>query len=194
VTLSLQQVLLLGVFVTGLLLYLFEKALANEFKMLYIAHGLRHHSWRRRRLYLHYALFLRALTDRMPPVTRETITQLNSFAEIAGEPPPPESRLLQPAYIVPYIVLLNALILELLKQANLLQGGMGIPILIVSVLVLVFIYGVLRVWYGVTNWGQPEERSIQRFLRWADLDIEEEQLLRTQRLRAAAPGPHGPSH
>ena len=109
------------------LVFLFEKAFANEFKTIYATYGLGHYPWWRRRLYLHYALFLCALMVRTSPVSREMITRLRSFADIAEKPLPPQSRLLQPAYIVPFIVLLNTFIIEILKQAELLKGQMGIP-------------------------------------------------------------------
>jgi hypothetical protein len=156
-----------------------EKGFANKYKEIYTDYGLRHYPWRARRFYLHYTLFLRGLRDRISPPSRVTITQLRSFAEIAGRPPLPEPRLLQPTYIVPFIVLLNTLLLEALKHADLLKGPAGIVILILSTFLLVFLYGVLRVWYGVTNWGQVVDRDIQRFLQWAESDIEEAQRLKT---------------
>jgi hypothetical protein len=161
----------------GLLLFTSEKAFANEFKELYATHGLKHYPWWQRQFYLHYACFLRGLTDRTFPASHETITQLSNFADMAGRPPRPESRQLQPHYIVPYIVLLNLLLLEVLKKADLLEGQRGIYILILSVfvlgLVLVAIWGVRRGWHVVTNWHQVDDRVIQRFLQWAERDIEE---------------------
>jgi hypothetical protein len=176
--------------VIGLLCFVFEKACANKYKIIYTMHGLRHYPWWKRPLYLHYSLFLCALIERPSPASREMIAQLRSFADIAGRPPLPESRLLQPHYIVPYIVLLNLLLLEVLKKTNFLEGREGILILFLCVYVLVAVYGFLREWHRVTKWGQSEDRNIQRFLQWAECDIEEAQLLRTRRLRAEMPNPH----
>jgi hypothetical protein len=189
-TLSLQQALVIISLLTAwALVRLLEKAFANEFKMLYATYGLRHYPWWRRRLYLHYALFLRALTNRTSPVSREMITRLRSFADIAEKPPPLESRLLQPAYIVPFIVLLNVLITELLKQAELLKGRMGILILILYVSAILIIYVVLKMWHVVpTNSGQVIDRTIQRFLQWAEHDIEEAQLLKIRSPHMILPG------
>jgi hypothetical protein len=155
----------------GALVTLIEKTYANEFKKIYMTHGLRQYPWWRRRFYLHYALFLRALTDRTPPLTREIITQLNSFADIAGPPPPPESRLLQPAYIVPFIVLLNALITEVLKQADLLKWPIGVVTLACYIGYIGLIYYVLTMSVVATTSGRVTDRTIQRFLQWAERDM-----------------------
>jgi hypothetical protein len=178
----------------GFSIFLIEKVYEREFATLYIIHGLKHYPWWQRRFYLHYALFLRALMDRTSPITCETITQLNSFAEIAGKPPLPESRLLQPAYIVPFIVLLNVLITEVLKQAEMLKGLVGVKTVIYCALTLLVLYHLLEMWHARTTSGRMTDSTIRRFLQWAERDIEEENFLRTQRLRAQAFGPHGPSH
>ena len=171
-----------------------QKTLAHQFKTFYHIHGLMQYPWWRQWYYLHYALFLRALTDRTSPVTREKITALKTFADIAGQPPPPESRLLQPAYIVPYLVLLNVLIAEVLKQTELLKGWMGVLILYLCFAVIWIGYFVLRTWHVVTSSGHTVDRTIQRFLQWAKRDLAEEQTLSTQRLRANVPDPHGPAY
>jgi hypothetical protein len=174
--------------VMGAFCRLSEKALAHEYKLFYITHGLRHYPWWRRRLYLHYALFLHELTNRASPVSRETITRLRSFADIARRPPPPESRLFQPAYIVPFVVLLNVFVTEILKQAELLKGLMGIRILYLAALAIFLIWGVLALWHWITASGQAVDRTIQRFLQWAEHDMEE-----TQRLRIRSPHMELPS-
>jgi hypothetical protein len=176
------------------LVFLFEKAFANEFKIIYATYGLGHYPWWRRRLYLHYALFLRALMDRTSPVSREMITRLRSFADIAEKPPPSESRLLQPAYIVPFIVLLNVLIAEILKRAELLKGQMGILTLISYVFFLWIIYVVITMGYAPIGSDLFVDRTIQRFLQWAEHDIEEKQLHRRRRLCEEIPGPHDPAY
>ena len=165
---------------------LIEKALAREFRGLYNIHGIKQYFWWRRRFYLHYALFLRALTDRTPPATLtcKMITQLRSFADIAGPPPQPESRLLQPAYIVPFLVLLNALIAEVLKQAELLKGPIGVHTLTLYVIFIWVTYNVFSFGHIITTSGRAIDRNIQRFLEWAQRDMAEEQFLR------AAAGTH----
>jgi hypothetical protein len=191
--LSLQRVLFLipllgALLVLGAFSRLFEKACANEFKMFYIAYGLRHYPWWRRGLYLHYARFLHALTNRTSPVSRETITRLRSFADIAGKPRL-ESRLLQPAYIVPYLFLLNALIIEVLKQTELLKGQMGIRILISYAFFLFIVLFTLKRLHVMNKWsGQAIDCTIQRFLQWAEHDIEA-----SQRLKIRSPSMELPS-
>ena len=182
---------IIAVLAVGVLIFLVEKAFADEFKIIYTTYGLRNHPWRRRRLYLHYALFLRALTERTSPVSREMITRLRSFADIAEKPPPLESRLLQPAYIVPFIVLLNVLITELLKQTELLkEWRMGILILFLYVFVLWMVYIVLKTWHMMsTDSGQSIDRAIQRFLQWAEHDIDEAQLLKIRSPHMILPVP-----
>jgi hypothetical protein len=69
-----KALFLIALPVGGASVRLIEKGFYNQFEIFYIAHGLMHYPWWRRRLYLHYALFLRALTDRPSPVSRETIT------------------------------------------------------------------------------------------------------------------------
>ena len=165
-----------------------EKAYSIEFKMLYVTHGLRHYPWWRRRFYLRYALFLRALTDRTPPVSLETITQLRSFADIVGEPPVPESRLLQPAYIVPFIVFVNILITEVLKQAELLKGQIGIVVLSEFILIIVMVFYILYMWHTMTRSRLVRDRTIQRFLQWAEHDIKDVQLLKSRRPHTELPG------
>jgi hypothetical protein len=49
--------------------------------------------------------------------------------------------------------------------------------------------GFLSLWSRKTNYQQ-----LQRFLQWAEHDIEEEHFHRRQRLCEEMPGPHGPSH
>jgi hypothetical protein len=169
-----------------------EKVYAKTYQTIYATYGLQHYPQSKRPCYLYYALFLHGLTDRAS-LTRETLAQLRSFADIAGPPPLPESRLLQPVYVVPFIVLLNAIILEVLKQAELLKDPWWRLILPLLVVGLVTLYCVLRVWSIVTNVEQLKDRQLLRFLQWAEHDIDEARVLRTQRLRAELPGPHGPS-
>ena len=184
--------LLVVLLLLAVLFRLHTKALAHQFKTFYNIHGLMQYPWWRQGFYLHYALFLRALTDRTPPaiLTRKMITQLRSFADIAGPPPLPESRLLQPAYIVPFLVLLNALIAEVLKQAELLKGPIGILTLTTYVLLIWMSYSVLRFGHLMTTSDRAIDRNIQRYLQWAERDMAEEQFLRDQRQRTKAPSPY----
>src|SRR5262249_39763254 len=101
------------------------------------------------------------------------------------------SQLLQPTFIVPYLVLLNTLILEILKQADLLKNPWGGLILYLVIVCLVSLYAVLRLWPIMTNVGQIKDRTLQRFLQWAERDIEEAQVLRAQRLRRELLGADG---
>jgi hypothetical protein len=86
---------------------------------------------------------------------------------------------------VPYIVLLNTLILEVLKRADVLEGRKGIAILylyISALLMLFYVLWILRLRLRVTD------RKLQRFLQWAEYDMEEAQLLRTRRPCMGLPG------
>ena len=47
---------------------------------------------------------------------------------------------------------------------------------------------------GLVQGRKQLSRTRQQYLQWAELDIEDEQFVKTQRLRTQAPGPHGPSH
>jgi hypothetical protein len=79
---------------------------------------------------------------------------------------------------VPFIVLLNVLITEILKDAHLLQGRMGILTLLCYIFVIYMVYTVLEMLHAVTKSGQVVNRTIQRFLEWAEHDIEEAQRLK----------------
>jgi hypothetical protein len=189
-------VMYLSLYLSALILwflsFLTEKVFAREFEMLYTTHGLKHHSRRRRPLYLHYACFLRALTDRTAPISQKTIRKLRRFADIAEQPPLPESQLLQPVYIVPFIAFLSAIFLEVIKGTKIFETSARILPFVLAVYVLIFAYGVLRGWHLVSSWTQSEKHIIQRFLQWAERDIAEEKFLRTQRLHAAMPDSQRP--
>ena len=171
----------------GLMYFVRGTAIATEFKDEYVTHGIAQFPrWRWGR-YLRYALFLRGLAER--GYTRETVRKLKDFAPVA-ERPAPDSRLLQHPIMVPFLTIGTVLTIEAIKQSETWKTPqrwlffVGL-ITLVSVIALVF---------GVCQNPKELSRTRQQFLQWAELDIEDEQFLRTQRLRTQAHSPHGPSH
>jgi hypothetical protein len=171
----------------GLMYFVRGTAIATEFKDEYVTHGIAQFPRWRWGKYLHYALFLRGLAER--GYTRETVRKLKDFAPVAGRPAP-DSRLLQHPTMVPILTIGTVLTIEAIKQSEtwktsewwLFFVGL-IPLGIVIALLL-----------SVSQTPTQLSRTRQQFLQWAELDIEDEQFLRTQRLRTQAHGPHGPSH
>lgn len=100
----------------------------------------------------------------------------------------PESRLLQSAYIVPFIVLINILITEVLKQTEFLKGQMGVFIVGIFICLIVYVYFILYNVHTVTRSNLVRDRTIQRFLQWAEHDIKEVQLLKSRYPHTELPG------
>jgi len=64
-----------------------------------------------------------------------------------------------------------------------------------AILVYLLIYYFISYQRFLSYWGRKAQyQEIQRFLQWAEHDIEEEQLNRRRRLCEEVPGPHGPAH
>jgi hypothetical protein len=79
---------------TGLCVYgTIEKALAKEFALDFVIHGISHYPFWSRRTYFNYVLFLDELKYRK--YSHKQVAELGSFAEIATPPEAPQARLTQ---------------------------------------------------------------------------------------------------
>ena len=162
-------------------------AIATEFKDEYVAHGIRRFPrWRWQR-YLRYALFLRGLAER--GYTRERVKKLKDFAPVA-ERPEPDFRLLQHPIMVPILTIGTVLVIEAIKQSDTWKT----PQRWIFFVRLIMLGMAIALILSVKLDQKQFIRTRQQFLQWAELDIEDDQFLRIQRLRTQALGPHGPSH
>jgi hypothetical protein len=101
-----------------LMFFRFDAALATEFKGEYATHGLKDLPRWKRKGYLRYALFLRALAER--GYTSESIRKLKNFMLVA-ENPAPNPRLLQHPLMVPILTITTVLAIEAVKQSAIWQ-------------------------------------------------------------------------
>jgi hypothetical protein len=170
-----------------LMKFLFETALATEFKLEYDTHGLLSLPRSKRGMYLRYAFFLRGLAER--GYARETIRKLKDFMLVAGTPAPTPQPLQHPL-MVPILTIGTVLSIEAIKQSDIWLKTRYWWIFFYG---LCFLGWVIAVLHGVSQLPKKSAQKLQQFLEWAERDIEDEQFLRIRRLRAEAPGPYGPS-
>jgi len=184
---------------TWLTFYIADKSFEREFTWLYTTYGLKHYPMARRRLYLHYVRFLGSLVDQK--YTRKDIEHRRHIAEIAERPKRPATQFADhPLFwllvIVPLVTGLWQLGADSIKQAEFWKtvppetplfrvALLGLGGIIVATLLQYFF-----LWHDIdsTLSRKAQYEDIQRFLQWAEHDIEEAQLLTTRRLRAEAPG------
>jgi hypothetical protein len=144
--------------------------------------------------YLPYILFLNKLADQQ--YTREDIVKLRQAVEIAEIPTPSamqfnEHPLFWLLGIVPFIgflwTLVGLLVAEYVKQPDFAKVKLKVIVafLNVGVMSLGLLIAVHFDWLGFRSWGRKAQyQVIQRFLQWAERDIEEARALRAaQRLR-----------
>jgi hypothetical protein len=95
--------------------------------------------------------------------------------------------------VVPFMGGLWTLTADLIKQSDFWKvKEIALSILAGGVCIAAMIIGGYYIWDGIVNIGRRTEQyqEIQRFLQWAESDIEQAQSLKAQRLRMELPGAH----
>jgi len=161
-------------FLFGLCLYgAIEKAWAKEFAADYATHGISHYPFWTRGTYFIYTLFLQELKDRK--YSHKQVEELSSFAEIATPPEGPQFRLTQHPLFVYSMAVVIALVVNTIINSPLWQADTKAFTLSRSIMVLGFVIELLYIWHlGVRTLG-GRHQTIQRYLKWAERDLKEEQ-------------------
>jgi hypothetical protein len=162
---------LLGLVYVGLS-YWRVRVLDKEFKAEYEQHGIAVHYFFQRERYLRYALFLRGVIKKA--WSRDDIAKLRNFAETLRMPAPP-IRIDQHPLIVFLLGLFAGALLDVIKQPENWKGGKEA---ILTVIVRLLLYAIFFLWaYRTVTFTIPNIRhqEIQRFLQWAEMDIEKQQ-------------------
>jgi hypothetical protein len=165
----------------------FDAGFATEFKGEYATHGLKDFPRWKRKGHLRYALFLRALDKR--GYTSDSIRKLKDFM-LVSENPAPNPRLSQhPLMVTILTTIMTVLAIEAVKRSAFWQSRYWWVVFFV-----LFLLWKLITWlHTLSELPIRSTQTFQRFLEWAERDIEGQQFLRLRRLPAEAPGPHGPS-
>jgi hypothetical protein len=150
-----------------------ERALTKQFAMEYEIHGLAHASFLTRQMYLHYALFLRALREQR--YSQAEVAQLSSLADIAK---PPETPVLQfsqnPLFVYPMLLTVPLAVSCITTSVLWERGGAG-AIFGISFMLLGLLVTWLSLWHDISNRPKYQHLTLQRFLQWAERDIDEDQ-------------------
>jgi hypothetical protein len=174
-----------------------DRALAKEYQVEYTTYGLDPNLGKAKRLYLRYMLFLDKLVDKK--YSREDIAKLRCVA-ILTEPPrrPPTQFADHPIFwllfAVPFMGGLWTLSADFIKQSDFWKVKQAaLSILAGGVFVVIALVAGFYAWDRIVTIRRRTEQyqEIQRFLQWAESDIEEAQSLKARRLRMELPGAHG---
>src|SRR4029450_2097017 len=117
----------------------------------------------------------------------------SSFAEIAKPPAPPTLQLSQYPGFMFLMGAFATLFINFITNSPGWKSGAAVFITVGLLLVGLFI-AFLPQWHSLRNKQQYQYASLQRFLQWAERDLEDEQFCRSQRLGSQAPGLHESSH
>jgi hypothetical protein len=149
----------------------FRKALAKQFTDEYATHGLAQYPRSTRPRYLHYALFLRALREQR--YSHDDVAKLSSFSDMAKPPDPPNFQLSQYPSVMFLLGLFASLFVSFITNA---PGWKSAQILFMTLVLQLVGVGIIVVpfWHWVVSRPMHEHLTLQRFLQWAERDIEEE--------------------
>jgi hypothetical protein len=151
-----------------------EKALDKKFELDFIIHGISHYPFWSRRTYFNYVLFLDELKYRK--YSHKQVAELSSFAEIAVPPEPPRGRPFQNPIVIPLMGVLTALCIEVVRQSVSNNGEALLSLIFSLVLPLLFlVIGVHSIYFTAINSPKARHQIIQRYLKWAERDLPEEQ-------------------
>jgi hypothetical protein len=165
-----------------------QKALAKKFPLKYSTYGLAQYPRSTRLKYCHYALFLDELVDQ--GYSRENVAQLSGFADIAKPPDMPKFQLSQYPGIMFLLGMSAPLLVSFVTNSPTWKSA-SVVVIIIILQVISLGVAIIPSWHTITNLPKHEHLTLQRFLQWAERDIEEAKALRAQRLRMELPSSYG---
>jgi hypothetical protein len=149
-----------------------ERALTREFKNEYEKYGLDSYPLLQRLSYLRYAFFLRGLLNQ--GYSREDIEKLQKISETIDLPKLPDVRPSQYPLVVFLVLWLSGLCIDYIKQLSLWKNTESATyILIHGASLLAFVIMIFTIYQILINQPKYKHQEIQRFLQWAEKDMEE---------------------